>query len=53
MLPPEPRNPSTKDPEKCNAAERQNKEFKTTSRTMFKGFKDNRSKSLDDVYGNS
>lgn len=52
MLPPEPRNPSTEDPEKCNTAETQDKEFKTSSITMFKGFKDNTDKSYDDVYGN-
>lgn len=51
MLPPEPRNPSTEDPEKCNTTETQDKEFKTASITMFKGFKDNTDKSYD-VYGN-
>lgn len=53
MLPPEPSNPTTAGPGKCNIAEAEDKDFPRATMNMFKDLREGVNKSLHEIWKNT
>jgi hypothetical protein len=50
VLPPEPSNPTTAGPEKCNIAEAEDKDFPRAVMNMFKDLREDMNKSINEIW---